>query len=154
MKLTARETVLDVGCGHGLMLIGAARRVSRGRAIGVDLWSQKDQKDNSPAATLRNARAQGVARRTEVLDGDMRALPLEDASVDVVLSSLAIHNVTGRDERRKAISEIVRVLKPGGRVGIMDIAHVGEYASDFREAGMSSVATHGITPWYIRRRES
>jgi arsenite methyltransferase len=147
MELTGSETVLDVGCGHGLMLIGAAKRVPRGRAIGVDLWSQVDQKDNSSAATLANARAEGVADRVEVRDGDMRALPLDDASVDVVMSSLAIHNVTGSDERQKAIREIVRVLKPGGRVGILDIAHVGSYATELRDSGMREVRTHGITPW-------
>ena len=147
MKLTGSETVLDVGCGHGLMLIGAARRVPYGKAIGIDLWSQKDQADNSALETVANARVEGVADRTEVRDGDMRKLPVADASIDVVLSCLAIHNVTGRNERRKAINEIVRVLKPGGRVGIMDVAHVGQYASDFRDAGMTSVATHGITPW-------
>lgn len=146
-EFTGAETVLDVGCGHGLLLIGAAKRVPRGRAIGVDLWSQIDQKNNSSEATMDNARAEGVADRVEVLDGDMRALPLEAACVDVVVSCLAIHNVTGASERRKAIREIARVLKTGGRVGIIDIAHVGEYASDLREAGMSSVTMHGFTPW-------
>src|ERR1700684_229478 len=43
LRLRGSETVLDVGCGHGLLLIGAARRLSRGRAFGLDLWSQKDQ---------------------------------------------------------------------------------------------------------------
>ena len=147
MNFTGSETVLDVGCGHGLMLIGAARRVPDGKAIGVDLWSQKDQKDNSSAETVANAQAEGVAARIEVRDGDMRKLPIADGSIDVVLSSLAIHNVSEREGRRKAIKEIVRVLKPGGQVGIMDIAHVGEYAEDFRDAGMRSVSTHGVTPW-------
>jgi len=82
-----------------------------------------------------------------VRDAAMRALPLDDSSVDVVVSSLAIHNVTGDAERRKAIREMVRVLKPGGRVGILDIAHVGDYATEFRAAGMSVVELHGITPW-------
>jgi SAM-dependent methyltransferase len=147
LAFNGAETVLDVGCGHGLMLIGAAKRVPRGRAIGVDLWSQVDQKSNSAAATMANARAEGVDDRVEVRDGDMRALPLEDSSVDVVLSSLAIHNVAGANERHKAIREIVRVLKPGGRVGILDIAHVGDYANEFRAAGMGQVELHGITPW-------
>lgn len=146
-QFTGNETVLDVGCGHGLLLIGAAKRVPAGKAIGIDLWSQVDQKDNSSGATIANARAEGVADRVDVRDGDMRALPLDDSSVDLVLSCLAIHNVSGSAERRKAIREIVRVLKPGGRVGIIDISHVGEYADEFRKAGMSSVTTHGITPW-------
>ncbi len=147
MRLAGTETVLDVGCGHGLLLIGAARRLTSGRAIGVDLWSQVDQKNNSSAATLANARAEGVAGRIEVRDGDMRALPLDDASVDVVVSCLAIHNVKGDAERRKAVQEIVRVLRPGGRVGIIDIAHVKTYAKNLRDAGMTEVKLHGVTPW-------
>jgi arsenite methyltransferase len=147
LALTGSETVLDVACGHGLLLIGAARRLPRGRAIGVDLWSQVDQKSNSAAATMANARAEGVGDRVEVRDADMRALPLDDSSVDVVVSSLAIHNVTGDTERHKALREIVRVLKPGGRVGILDIAHVGDYAKEFRAAGMAKVELHGISPW-------
>ena len=147
MALTGAETVLDVGCGHGLLLIGAAKRLPGGKAIGVDLWSQVDQKNNSSAATMANARAEGVADRIEMQDGDMRALPLGDASVDVVVSCLAIHNVKGGSERRNAIQEMVRVLKPDGRIGIIDIAHVKTYAADLRDAGMDDVKLHGFTPW-------
>lgn len=126
--LRGDETVLDVGCGHGLLLIGAARLLPTGRAIGVDLWSQRDQAGNSAAATLANADAEGVRDRVEVRDGDMRALPLADASVDVVVSSLAIHNLPTASDRERAIAEIVRVLRPGGVVGLLDIAHIGDYA--------------------------
>jgi ubiquinone/menaquinone biosynthesis C-methylase UbiE len=147
MGLAGTETVVDVGCGHGLMLIGAAKRLTTGRAIGVDLWSQVDQKSNSSDATIANARIEGVIDRIEVRDGDMRALPLGDASVDVVVSSLAIHNVKTREDRRKAIQEIVRVLRPGGRVGIIDIAHTAYYANDLREAGMRDVRMRGFARW-------
>jgi len=135
LAFRGNETVLDVGCGHGLLLLGAARRIPRGRAIGVDLWSQKDQAANSAAATLANAELERVRDRVEVRDGDMRQLPIDDASIDVVVSSLAIHNVSSASDRAVAIGEIVRVLKPGGRVGILDIAHIGEYARVFRAHG-------------------
>jgi arsenite methyltransferase len=135
LALRGDETALDVGCGHGLMLIGAAHRLPRGRAIGIDLWSQTDQAANSARATLANAEAEGVRERVEVRDGDMRRLPFDDASIDVVVSSLAIHNVPTADDRALAIAEIVRVLKPGGRVGLLDIAHVGDYARVLREHG-------------------
>ena len=82
------EIVLDVGCGHGLLLIAAAKRLPHGRSIGIDLWSQVDQGNNSREVTLENARLEGVANRVEVRDGDMLKLPLADASVDVVVANL------------------------------------------------------------------
>lgn len=135
LALRGDETVLDVGCGHGLLLLGAARRLPQGRAIGVDLWSQRDQASNSAAATLANADAEGVRDRVDVRDGDMRALPLPDASVDVVVSSLAIHNLPSAVERERAVVEIVRVLRAGGRVALLDIAHVADYARVLRANG-------------------
>ena len=141
------DTVLDVGCGRGLLLMGAAKRATSGHAIGIDLWSNVDQMNNSRDATLANAKAEGVTDRVEVKDGDMRSLPFADASVDAVVSSLAIHNVEGAADRDKAIGEIARVLKPGGRVGILDIANVGRYANKLKESGFTITAGPGMSPW-------
>jgi arsenite methyltransferase len=60
------EWVLDVGCGHGLMLIGAAKRLRTGSAIGIDLWQKEDQAGNSPEATWLNVEAEGVTQRVEL----------------------------------------------------------------------------------------
>jgi len=147
LRLRGDETALDLGCGHGLLLIGAAKRLPHGRAIGVDVWSQADQGRNSRAATLANASAEGVADRVEVMDGDMRHLPLADGSVDAVVASLAIHNIKGREGRRQAINEIARVLRPGGKVALLDIARTGEYAADLRTAGMRDVRRSGLSFW-------
>ncbi|MEP7132713.1 MAG: hypothetical protein ABI914_06080, partial [Acidobacteriota bacterium] len=58
------EEVLDVGCGRGLMLIGAAKRLtSGGLATGVDIWQSEDLSGNRPEATLENARREGVEDR-------------------------------------------------------------------------------------------
>lgn len=139
LELGGDETVLDVGCGHGLLLIGAAKRLPRGRAVGIDLWSQVDQADNHPAATLANAALERVAERVEVHDGDMRDMPFAGATFDAVVSSLAIHNVPGAAGRERALAEIVRVLKPGGRVALLDIAHTAAYAAELRRAGFEDV---------------
>jgi SAM-dependent methyltransferase len=147
LKLQGDEAVLDVGPGHGLLLIGAAKRLPRGRAVGIDRWSQQDQASNSRAALLANAQVEGVADRIEVHDGDMRQMPFADASFDAVVASLAVHNIYDRDGREQAIHEIVRVLKPGGKVALLDFQHVGEYADALRTAGMQDVRVSGLSFW-------
>ena len=106
------EKVLDVGCGRGLLLIAAAKRLSTGKAIGVDIWSESDQARNSPQATLDNATIEGVEDRVKLQTGDARTLPFGDETFDVIVSSFAFHNISDKSERGKAIREVVRVLKP------------------------------------------
>jgi SAM-dependent methyltransferase len=137
------ERVLDVGCGHGLMLLGAARRLTSGRAIGIDVWSQEDQRSNSADATLENARREGIAERIEVLNGDARKIPFDAASFDVVLSSFAIHNIYQPGQREQAIHEIARVLKPGGHLAIADIRHIPEYERVLRRLGWTEIERRG-----------
>jgi arsenite methyltransferase len=129
------EQVLDVGCGHGLMLIGAAKRLTTGRATGIDIWQNVDQAKNSAEATRRNAEIEGVT--VEIRDGDARRIPYPDESFDVVVSSLVLHNIYDRRERKQALSEIARVLKPGGHAGIIDIRHA--YAPFFERNGFKIV---------------
>ena len=113
------ERVLDVGCGHGLLLIGAAKRLTTGRATGIDIWQDVDQANNSADATRRNAEIEGV--EVDVRDGDARKIPFDDETFDVVVSSLALHNIYNAQEREQALSEIARVTKHGGHLGIIDI---------------------------------
>ena len=93
LALKGTERVLDLGCGRGLMLIGAARRLTTGSATGVDIWQAADLSGNRPEATLENARREGVEARVQVQTADMRALPFANASFDVVVSKAALHNL-------------------------------------------------------------
>ena len=138
------ETVLDAGCGRGLLLVGAARRLSTGRAVGVDIWQRRDQSGNSPEAALGNAKLEGVEERVEVRDGDLRDLPFEDETFDVVLSGLVLHNIHDREEREGAVRELARVLKPDGRLAIVDIWNTDEYARVLRESGVEDVRRSGL----------
>ena len=142
------ERVLDVGCGHGLMLIGAAKRLTTGHAIGIDIWQSVDQASNSADATRRNAELEGVADRIEIRDGDARKIPFDDASFDVIVSSLAIHNIYDATEREQALREIARVTKPGGHVAIADIRQGREYAKFFASNGFT-IVRNAIDPLYI-----
>ena len=133
------ERVLDVGCGHGMMLLAAAKQLTSGRAIGIDIWSQMDQADNNPESTLANARMENVADRVEVQNADARSLPFPDNSFDVVVSSFVIHNLNRPADRKQVMLEIARVLKPGGQLAIADIRHTGQYARTLRSLGWTNV---------------
>jgi SAM-dependent methyltransferase len=120
------------------MLIGAALRLPTGRATGIDLWRTQDLAGNAPAATLANAAAAGVRDRVVLETGDMCALPFAGASFDVILSQAAVHNVLAAAERRRAVEEMARVLRPGGTILLADIRHVGEYADVLRSQGLDA----------------
>jgi len=142
--LRGDETVLDVGCGRGLLLIAAAKRLPRGKAVGIDLWSARDLSDNRPEAPLASAAAEGVAERVEVKTGDMQQMPFPDATFDVAVASMAIHNIPSAAGRAKAIREIARVLKPGGRVALQDLMATSEYAQTLSELGWQGVKRSGL----------
>jgi arsenite methyltransferase len=115
-RIPAGATVVDIGCGAGTDLLLAARRVGpTGHAIGVDMTE-----------AMRRRATQGAAAcgldNVEVRSGDATRLPVDDGAVDVVISNGVLNLVP---EKERAVAEIVRVLKPGGRVQIGDIV-IGE----------------------------
>ena len=139
LGLAGCEQVLDVGCGRGLLLNGVARRLPNGKAFGIDLWQNTDQSGNSPEATLANARAENVDGRVEIRTADMRELPFPEGSMDAAVSSLAIHNIPDKEGRAKAIREIARVLKRGGRLSLQDFRDTDEYVETLRGLGWKDV---------------
>ncbi|OBI49744.1 methyltransferase [Mycobacterium kyorinense] len=149
LQLRGDETVLDMGCGRGAVLLATAKRLPRGRAIGIDLW-RPDQTDNSPSATLKNADLENVGDRIEVRTADMTALPFDDNSFDVIVSSLAIHNIPTREGRRQALREATRVLRSGGRLAIADLWDTRRHAAQLRELGWQDVQHRNVgwRMWY------
>ncbi|MEO6800439.1 MAG: class I SAM-dependent methyltransferase [Rhodanobacter sp.] len=121
------EQVLDLGCGRGAVLLMAAAHIPHGRAVGIDIWSSKDQSGNAMDAARRNAVAECVADRVELKTADMRALPFDDDSFDLIVSNVAVHNISEAAGRDRAIDEAWRVLRPGGRLLIVDISNSSQY---------------------------
>ena len=106
------ETVLDLGSGGGIDVLLSARRVGdTGLAYGLDMT------DEMLELAQRNAREAGVGNAI-FLKGHMEEIPLPSASVDVVISNCVINLSV---DKQAVLSEIARVLKPGGRLGISDI---------------------------------
>jgi SAM-dependent methyltransferase len=132
LHLRGDERVLDMGCGRGAVLTAVARRLTTGRVSGVDIWSTHDQSGNAREVTLRNASLEGVGERVDIQTGDMRTLAFPDATFDLVVSSLAIHNIRSNRDRRQAVAEGFRVLKPGVRLVIADIRATATYADALR----------------------
>jgi arsenite methyltransferase len=158
LELRGDERILDLGCGRGAVLLLAAHHLTTGRAVGVDLWRREDQSGNSAEATLRNAQAEGVAERVEIHTADMTALPFESGSFELVVSSLAIHNIRSRIGREKAIDEAVRVLRPGGRLMIADLWATRDYERQIARLGMAGIARRNLGwrmwwggPWLATR---
>ena len=123
------ETVLDVGTGRGLLMIGAAK------AFGIDIWNPDYLSGNDREYALSNSFAEGVFDKVEVLNYDARDMRFPDGNFDVVLSNLCLHNIVDKAGREKACSEIHRVLKTGGVAVISDYKYVKEYKKTFKKLG-------------------
>jgi len=134
---TGAENVLDVGAGRGLLLIGAAKRLTSGHATGIDIWNAEDLSDNGPEGLKANIALEGVVGRTTIRSEDARQMSFPDASMDVVLSNLCLHNIYEKPGRVEACQEITRVLKPGGVAVISDYKHTREYQQVLAKAGLT-----------------
>jgi arsenite methyltransferase len=138
------EQVLDVGCGRGLLLIGAAKRLGAGgHAVGIDIWSTVDMGGNAMAATQKNIDLEAVSERCSLVSVGAQEMPFADASFDVIVSNLCLHNIYDKATRQKALGEIVRVLKPGGQALISDYKLTSEYARYLRGVGFEVVKKRG-----------
>jgi arsenite methyltransferase len=130
-NLREGDVVLDLGSGAGFDCFLAANRVgSTGKVIGVDMTSEMIEKARD------NAKKNGI-ENVEFRLGEIENLPLEDSSVDVVISNCVI-NLSA--DKPRVFREINRVLKPGGRVAISDIALLKELPERIRESAEAYVS--------------
>jgi SAM-dependent methyltransferase len=141
--LRGDERVLDIGTGRGLLAVGAARALTTGRVTAIDIWKTEDLSANARDRTEAVIALEGVGDRVEIQEADATKLPFADASFDVVVSNLCLHNIADVRGRKQAIAEIARVLKPGGRAVISDFKNTRQYADSFRQAGIEAIERRG-----------
>ena len=119
VKLPAGGRCLDVGCGSGALAIAVAKRYPQGTVTGVDRWGA-EYASFSKKLCEDNAKAEGVAERTDFAQGDALKLGFPDGTFDAVTSNYVYHNIPSRD-RQAILMETLRVLKKGGTFAIHDL---------------------------------
>lgn len=113
------ERVLDIGCGNGHLAIAVAKENPQRLVTGLDYWGSAWE--YSKQVCERNAQLEGVAGRVAFMKGSAAAMPFSDAEFDCVVSCLTFHEVRELPDKTEAVSEALRILRPGGSFVFLDL---------------------------------
>jgi arsenite methyltransferase len=151
LHLVGGEKILDLGSGGGLMAIGAAKRLKSGKVTAVEL-TEEFSKDTS---VKDNAKSEGVADRVRFDSGFAKStglaknnprLVFPDGNFDVVMCHCGLGRLADDNQRKQILTEMFRVLAPGGRLLIFDSLDTGFLAAHLRSAGAKDVT---LSAWSL-----
>jgi ubiquinone/menaquinone biosynthesis C-methylase UbiE len=120
IELKGNEYVLDVGTGTGRTAIQMAKRLTTGKLVGIDIWDMMELSGNSPERAYKNAEIEGVKDKVEFKFGNVLEIPFDDDVFDIVTCSSVLNNLHREKDRIKALKEILRVLKPKGKLMLLE----------------------------------
>ncbi|MCH3972730.1 MAG: class I SAM-dependent methyltransferase [Oscillospiraceae bacterium] len=124
-------SLLEIGCGSGAMSIKAAKHFPDVKVTGIDYWGAAW--DYSKKLCENNARAEGVSRRTEFVQGDAADLPFPDGAFDAVVSNFVFHEVKTQPDKLALVREALRVVKPGGYFVFEDVFFARSHYGDIHK---------------------
>jgi len=145
LNFKGSEKILDLGCGKGLLIIEAAKKIQGGKAVGADLWDNTLEYSYTAQMVLNNAEIEGVSNRVEVVTADAQDMPFANNSFDIVMTSLMMHHVP---DKNKALKEMIRVTKPGGTIVIADV-NSKRFIPMLKSLGLFHVESHFATRLFL-----
>lgn len=152
LEIAPSDQVLDIGCGRGALLTRIAQQlVQPGKVTGIDLWHSREQSNNSLAMAQKNLDELNLADRAQLVTGDMAELPFAANHFDIVATSFAFHYIQRNNRRGQVVAEAIRVLKPGGKIAIIDTGHFAtQYRDVFRANHVQITETKslGVKGWW------
>ncbi len=137
------EEVLDVGCGSGVLLFACIKQSPTAKGTGIDIYDPYSF-GGSAGVFWKNAEVEGVKSRIDLQQVDARTMPFENERFNVIVSSLAMHHVGDGADQEKATREIIRTLKPGGRIAICDVGRsLNAPEKVLRSSGLTNIRRSG-----------
>ena len=151
-EITEGDRVLDIGTGRGFLAIEIAKLVKGCRVVGIDIWGTTVKGEmhqgfvlgNTKKNAEKNAQLESVSDRVEFRQADAREMPFESQSFDVVVSYLVMHQIIYGERGNRVLEETFRVLKPNGRLVIVDLIFGKKIMKKLQELGFREIRVQSI----------